>query len=79
MEESAINMDKADAEHERPRTFSFMSGLYKEKRPYRELLNISLAVSLTVFEITSGQQPIENVLGNLQHSKFIVSLFKAQV
>lgn len=49
------------------------------KIPFQDYLNISLVVYISLFEVTSGSLAVKDALWVLQHPKFNVSLFKAQV
>lgn len=56
LEGNAIHVDHAEVVHERPGTFSTILVLHMEMLSYRGFLNMSLAESLSLFELTSGLQ-----------------------
>lgn len=56
----------------------FSSVQNKYKKDSIRFLNISLAVSFSLYDITSVQQALDNVLSNLEHPNFKVSFFKEQ-
>lgn len=74
-----INIEHAEASIRRPRTLETMFALNSEKPPYPELLDMSLAVSLSICKVTSGSFAIENVLAIMQYPWINVLLFTEQV
>lgn len=74
-----MNVDHAERLCERTRTLSNMVEPVKDRLPYSEFLNTSLAVFLSIFGVTSGSQAGENVLSIWWPPQFHVLMFEVQV
>lgn len=74
-----MNGEHAKDVHQRAETLSNQSELNIDKLPYPELLNNLLAESLSLFEVNSGCQAVENMLSLLKHPKRKGLLFQVHL
>lgn len=69
LESTTIDVDHSEALHELLRTPSTMAALNNENLPSPKIPEYLLAVSLSMYEVTSSSQTIENILSVLKHQK----------